>query len=242
MTKRFFKSTKTFTASLALMTAMSAAPAFADGPDVSEVPKTKKSEAAVLSSDGLDRLTENVTVKGGGGGKVDVQDISLTHYTDQAAGAGVVEDWKWDAKQTAAAGSGGEDRLTENLTVKGGDDDDIGFQGGDVESEGDIALNTVSAGGGGGKVAVQDISLTTYADQPAPSGETGEPLPSKTEAGPLALGLGAIIAVGAVDSPACVTEGGAVDADCNGLDDAAQDPARLDGLSKTTRRAKVKSR
>lgn len=141
--------------------------------------------------------------------------------------------------------SGGEDRLTENVLVKDG--------------------------GGGGKVAVQDLMVTKSAQDPklgpikgesqdramSPNDvdiDVGDVQPQRAEGGLFALGAGlsgdaiagvkdpklgdiegesvdraqsdgfvplAGTALG-VKSPACVTEDGAVDADCNGVaDDAA---------------------
>lgn len=139
---------------------------------------------AVEGSGGEDRLTENVTVAGnGGGGKVDVQDINLVKYAKDPK-LGPIKGESQDKAMGSGSGAGkanfqdlslargGEDRLTENVTIEGG---------------------------GGGKVDVQDINIVKYAKDPKIGDIKGESLDK---------------------APACVTEAGAVDANCNGLADA----------------------
>ena len=51
-----------------------------------------------------------------------------------------------DAKAMVAGSGAGKASFKDlSITAKGGDDDEIEYQGGDIESEGEIALNTIAA-------------------------------------------------------------------------------------------------
>lgn len=109
---------------------------------------------------------------GSGAGKANFQDLSL-----------------------AKGGSGGEDRLTENVSLKGG-------------------------GGGGGKVDVQDISVTSQSKDPKIGDIKGESQDKASVTGFTPIAGAALGAAGPV-KPACVTESGAPDANCDGVPDEA---------------------
>ncbi len=89
---------------------------------------------AVKDTGGEDRLTENVTTSGGGGGKVNVQDINIIEYAkdpklgpikgesqEKAMGGGSgAGKANFQDLSLASSPSGGEDRLTENVTLNFG--------------------------------------------------------------------------------------------------------------------------
>lgn len=127
--------------------------------------QTKTSQTKT-TEDGLGAIIAIGAVDGGGGGKVDVQDINIIkHAKDPKLGP-----IKGESAEKVMGG--GEDRLTENVTLN--------FE--KAQKIDDIEGESLDRAQGEGFVPLAGAAL-------------------------------------GAKSPACVTESGAVDADCNGLPD-----------------------
>lgn len=187
---------KTFVSTLAITVALTAT-SFAQvksatqptEPKVEDV-DAKASQDMHLKLGAIKGESQDKAIAGGGGGKVNVQDISIA-AVPQAKDPKIGPIKGESQDRAMSVGSDGEDRLTENLTLRGG---------------------------GGGKVDVQDLSLTKAPKLGDIKGESQDKA-SVTGFTPVA---GAALGAAGPATPACVTEAGAVDADCNGVADDAK--------------------
>jgi hypothetical protein len=200
---------KTFASTLAITVALTATSFAQDKsatqptePKVEDV-DAKASQDMHLKLGAIKGESQDKAIAGGGGGKVNVQDISIA-AVPQAKDPKIGPIKGESQDRAMSVGSDGEDRLTENLTLRGG---------------------------GGGKVDVQDLSLTKAPKLGDIKGEAQDKANIKfdgVEGESIDKAMAAdvneqvTLSFGANEAPACVTESGAVDADCNGVADEAK--------------------